>query len=88
MRGVQVLWSTFAGSATILPSLCALCLGCTALGLDAAGWLPPALASAWGKLSAWTATLLFMLQPVSQLVRNFQVRSAQCEAFGSAPGCT
>lgn len=68
----QVLWSTFAGSATILPSLCALCLGCTALGLDAAGWLPPALASAWGKLSAWTATLLFMLQPVSQLVRNFQ----------------
>lgn len=71
---LQVLWSAFFGSHSLLPSLLALGAGCAAVALDSAGRLPPALQNVWGALSAWTATLLFMLQPVSQLVSNFRVR--------------
>ena len=48
--------------------------GCAGLGLVVLGrlnLLPPALATAWGRLSGWTATLLFMTMPVAQLAANF-----------------
>jgi hypothetical protein len=75
---LQVLWSTFVGTPTMLPSLCTLGLGCAVLALGLAGKLPPAVESAWGGLSAWSATMLFMLQPVAQLHRNFSVSLMRC----------
>ena len=48
--------------------------GCAGLGLVVLGrlnLLPSALATAWGRLSGWTATLLFMTMPVAQLAANF-----------------
>ncbi len=61
------------GTPTLLPSLTTFGLGCAMLVLSAAGRLPPAIESAWSGLAAGTATLLFVLQPVAQLIKNFQV---------------
>ena len=52
MTPPQVLWSTFVGTPTLLPSLGTLALGCAVLALSAAGRLPPAVREAWGGLSA------------------------------------
>ncbi|GAB4814230.1 hypothetical protein N2152v2_001276 [Parachlorella kessleri] len=68
----QVLWTALVGTPTLLPSLTTFGLGCAMLVLSAAGRLPPAIESAWSGLSAGTATLLFVLQPVAQLIKNFQ----------------
>lgn len=69
---VQVLWATFSPhSTTLLPGQITLAAGCAVLAAETAGRLPPALRGAWAAASAWTATALFMLQPVSQLVVNF-----------------
>lgn len=75
-----MLWSTFGGGPTLAPGLTTLGLGCTALALDSVGRLPPPLQSVWAGLSAYMATGMFILQPVAQLVRNFQVRCARCAA--------
>ena len=67
-----VLWATFVpASPSLLPSALTLAVGCGAAAADAAGRLPAALRGAWAAASAWTATALFMLQPISQLVVNF-----------------
>ena len=65
----HVLCAT-VGVDPLLPSLATTAVGCALAAGEAAGALPPALQGAWGKISAVTATLLFMLQPVAQLVRN------------------
>jgi hypothetical protein len=75
----QVISATL-GLTSFLPSIITLSIGLTILGLDVAGRLPPQLKNVWGGLSAWTATLLFMLQPVSQLVKNFNVSLLQVGA--------
>lgn len=70
----QVLWATFRPASTsLLPCQLTLAAGCTLAALEAAGRLPRALRGLWAATSAWTATALFMLQPVSQLVVNFTV---------------
>ena len=70
----QVLWATFRpASATLLPCQLTLAAGCAVAALEAAGRLPAAARGLWAAASAWTATALFMLQPVSQLVLNFTV---------------
>jgi hypothetical protein len=66
----QVLCATL-GHASWAPSLLTLSAGGALAALEARGAAPPALRDLWGALSAWTATLLFMLQPVAQLVANF-----------------
>ena len=71
----QVLWATFnPGSTTLLPCTLTLAAGVAVAAAEAAGRLPPAARGLWAAASAWTATALFMLQPVSQLVVNFTVR--------------
>lgn len=68
----QVLWATFRPASTsLLPGQLTLAAGCAAVAAEAAGCLPERLRGAWAATSAWTATALFMLQPVSQLVLNF-----------------
>ncbi|KAI3431574.1 hypothetical protein D9Q98_004624 [Chlorella vulgaris] len=69
----QVLWATFQPhSASLVPCQLTLAAGCAALVLEGLGMLPPRLRGLWAATSACAATMLFMLQPVSQLVRNFQ----------------
>ena len=55
----------------ILPGLVGGSLGLGLVVLGKLNLLPPALATAWGRLSGWTATLLFMTMPVAQLAANF-----------------
>jgi uncharacterized membrane protein YccC len=55
----------------LIPGMTGAALGLVLVVLGRAGKLPPALASAWGTLSGWTATLLFMTMPVAQLASNF-----------------
>lgn len=67
----QVLWQTFTDSTSIMPGAIA---GCTGIGLAIAAQvfdLPQPLVRFRATLGACTATLLFMLQPVAQLVSNF-----------------
>lgn len=67
----QVLCATFSVDIWI-PTAVITAAGCILAAGEALGApLPPSLRNAWGSLSAWTATLLFMLQPVAQLLRNF-----------------
>ncbi|EFN52811.1 hypothetical protein CHLNCDRAFT_138476 [Chlorella variabilis] len=69
----QVLWATFQPHSTsMLPWQLTLAAGCAVVALESLGWLPAPLRGLWAAASAWTATALFMLQPISQLVRNFQ----------------
>ena len=53
------------------PGLIGGSLGVVLVVLGRLQLLPPALATAWGRLSGWTATLLFMTMPVAQLASNF-----------------
>ena len=53
------------------PGAAGATLGLVLVVVGRAGALPPALATAWGRLSGWTATLLFMTMPVAQLASNF-----------------
>ena len=77
----QVLWATFQPHSTsLLPCQATLAAGCAAVALEAAGLLPLRLRGLWAATSAWTATALFMLQPVSQLVNNFTVRRPAVDA--------
>ena len=55
----------------VLPGLVGGCAGLGLVVLGKLNLLPPALATAWGRLSGWTATLLFMTMPVAQLAANF-----------------
>ena len=55
----------------VLPGLIGGCAGLGLVVLGKLNLLPPALATAWGRLSGWTATLLFMTMPVAQLAANF-----------------
>ena len=55
----------------LIPGAVGAALGLVLVVLSRLGALPPALATAWGKLSGWTATLLFMTMPIAQLASNF-----------------
>ncbi|KAK9809188.1 hypothetical protein WJX72_011049 [[Myrmecia] bisecta] len=72
----QALWLTFTTSASLLPGYLCGGLGILFLLLEKLRKLPPQLQGAWASVPAWTATLLFMFQPVAQLVRNFAVPSS------------
>jgi len=69
-----------------VPGIVGGSLGVVLLVLGRLKLLPPALATAWGRLSGWTATLLFMTMPVAQLASNF-ARPATLEGLsGTALG--
>ena len=69
----QVLWATFSpGSASLAPCAVTLAAACAAAAAEAAGRLPAAARGLWAAASAWTATALFCLQPISQLVQNLR----------------
>jgi hypothetical protein len=63
------------GCTSLLPGGVALACGLVLVYFSARGLLPAPVQSAWAAASAWTATVLFMLQPVPQLLKNFTVRS-------------
>jgi hypothetical protein len=70
------LQSLFDGTETasklgIVPGCVGGAVGVVLVVLGRFNRLPPALATAWGRLSGWTATLLFMTMPVAQLAANF-----------------
>ncbi len=67
----------------LAPGLAGAALGVVLVASSRLGALPPAVASAWGKLSGWTATLLFMTMPVAQLAANF-ARPATLEGLSVA----
>jgi hypothetical protein len=70
--GLQSLLPAEAASRLgVLPGLVGGSLGLGLVVLGKLNLLPPALATAWGRLSGWTATLLFMTMPVAQLAANF-----------------
>lgn len=65
----QALWQVFAGGSSTLPAAGAA--GCAAALFVARrlGRLPATLEPLSRNLLGWTATLLFMFQPLAQLVR-------------------
>ncbi|GAQ85197.1 hypothetical protein KFL_002230180 [Klebsormidium nitens] len=67
----QVVYSTFAPTPSVLPGSLAAAAGVLFIILLRLGKLPESARGFWTQLSAWTATLLFMFMPVSQLVSNF-----------------
>lgn len=69
----QVMWSTFVPFVpnSILPGLTALVTALLAVALARAGKLSEEGAKFVGALSGWTATLLFMWMPVSQMWTNY-----------------
>lgn len=66
-----VLWSTFMPQMSVWPAVVTLAGGLIFLLLQRLGKLPKGLENTWSKLSAWTATMLFMFGPIAQLVSNF-----------------
>ncbi|XP_022986550.1 maltose excess protein 1-like, chloroplastic isoform X2 [Cucurbita maxima] len=69
----QVMWSTFVPFVpnSILPGITALVAALLAVALARAGKLPEKGVKFVGALSGWTATLLFMWMPVSQMWTNY-----------------
>uniref|UniRef100_A0A9I9DWR7 Maltose excess protein 1-like, chloroplastic n=1 Tax=Cucumis melo TaxID=3656 RepID=A0A9I9DWR7_CUCME len=69
----QVMWSTFVPFLpnSILPGTTALVAALLAVALARAGNLPEKGVKFVGALSGWTATLLFMWMPVSQMWTNY-----------------
>ena len=68
---MSLLPPTLAAQCGVYPGCAGAALGTLLIILNYRGKLPPAVASAWGALSGWTATLLFMSMPVAQLASNF-----------------
>jgi len=68
---MSLLPQSLAAQCGVYPGCAGAALGTLLIILNYRGKLPPAVASAWGALSGWTATLLFMSMPVAQLASNF-----------------
>lgn len=69
----QALWQTFAATPSTLPG--AIAAGCAAalFVMKRLGRMPASLEPLSRNLLGWTATLLFMFQPLAQLVRHFTI---------------
>ncbi|XP_031276152.1 maltose excess protein 1-like, chloroplastic [Pistacia vera] len=69
----QVMWSTFVPYIpnSIVPGVIAFAVGVTAVVMARMGKLPEKGVKLVGALAGWTATLLFMWMPVSQMWTNF-----------------
>lgn len=68
----QAIWGTVSSTNSLLPgAVAAACAAFLFIG-KRTGWLGSPLQQLSGNLLGWTATMLFMFQPLAQLVRNFQ----------------
>jgi hypothetical protein len=65
---IQAILATFTASTSLLPGVAAAVLGTLATVLNRGGALPVPLATLWSSMGGWAATLLFMFQPLAQLV--------------------
>ena len=68
----QALWQVFAARPSTLPAACAAGCASTLFLAKRLGRLPAALEPLSRNLLGWTATLLFMFQPLAQLVRHLR----------------
>lgn len=68
MRGTQALWNTFLSAHSTLPTAAAAGVASALFLAKRLRRLPAALAPLSANLLGWTATLLFMFQPLAQLV--------------------
>ena len=66
---LQALLATFTDSTTLLPGAVSVLAGLAMIFADRRGKLPQGVSAAWGSAAGWAATLLFMVQPLAQLVR-------------------
>jgi len=64
----QALYSTFAVSDSLAPAAIAGAVSAALFAASRAGRIPNALKPLMRNLLGWTATLLFMFQPLAQLV--------------------
>ena len=72
---MQALWMTFVGPATMLPAILASGGGLLLLAANRAGHLPEQMQHLWTAIPGWTATGLFMFQPVAQPVGRMPTAS-------------
>ena len=72
---LQALWMTFVGPATMLPAILASSGGLLLLAANRAGHLPEQMQHLWAAIPGWTATGLFMFQPVAQSVGGMPTAS-------------
>lgn len=67
----QAIWATCSKHHTMVPAYTASVVAVTYLVMARRQQLPEQLQGLWSDIPAWTATLLFMFQPVAQSVSNF-----------------
>lgn len=67
----QAIWATCSKHHTMIPAYTASVVAVTYLVMARRQQLPEQLQGLWSDIPAWTATLLFMFQPVAQSVSNF-----------------
>ena len=72
----QALYSTFAASDSLAPAAIAGAVSAALFAASRAGRIPDALKPLMRNLLGWTATLLFMFQPLAQLVSLLQAPAA------------
>ena len=63
----QVLWSTLGLGSSLAPGVTAAIAGVAFLVAQRQGGVSPDVQKVWKGLGGWSATLLFMLMPVTQL---------------------
>lgn len=68
-RRSQALWNAFASVHSTLPTSAAAGVASAVFLTKRLGYFPRALQPLSANLLGWTATLLFMFQPLAQLVR-------------------
>eukprot|EP00891_Asterochloris_glomerata_P000527 jgi/Astpho2/527/Aster-x0936 len=71
----QALWMTVVGPTTMLPAMLASGGGLLLLAASRAGHLPEQMQHLWAAIPGWTATGLFMFQPVAQSMGWVQLLS-------------
>ncbi len=78
----QALYSTFAASDSLAPAAVAGAVSAVLFAASRAGRIPDALKPLMRNLLGWTATLLFMFQPLAQLVSEpvASSRRTSCDA--------
>ncbi len=84
LAALQALWMTVVGPTTMLPAILASGGGLLLLAASRAGHLPEQMQHLWAAIPGWTATGLFMFQPVAQSVGG--IAAAPCGLLVSNTG--
>jgi len=67
----QTMWAAFAHQPSVYPALIGAAVGGLLFASEQANVLPVRFRGLQSLISAWTATLLFMMMPIPQLMNNF-----------------